>query len=589
MDVAKRSLAATLLVDLAAALAFFGVALFRFSAGIALPSFSLRWELCEAALLLFHWLPALHFLAFALALGSAPRKAEVIASILPAAVLSALFASAILLGGPAIEKSRASMEGASKRFNASLEESRAELQAGKLMEARKAFAVAASIDDGDPRVATLEKQLSGAELNAAQNMESVATPSPQAVAAQPEAATEYYRKALEYYGKRDFFSANWYASEAARIDPRLADAAKLAARAWKEAFAQGGDPDDRKRAAFYTRKLDAYSRLRAQDYLEAYRFFSVLSGENKADPDVKKYLEESRAGLESVAYFKDEATRALASTVYPRFFAAISPAKDPARAGEKPLLVLAAREAGFTPSAAFFTDVEFLDSSGSTAGSPGLRIRAEGAKLSGGRLFFISVERDRPSIRDLPAWDLPAGTAGPGSSLESPPLEAAPASVAFPLSPSDAFLVAASRTAPESLGVVQLFQAAGNLPRFGLDPAPLILELLRRLGLPFALLASAILGAFVGGRFRMPEGRPRPASWLALPLMAAVSALAFMAVDRVDGLISLFTTRLLPGLAALWASAGIRAAFLLIVIVLAATLGSGGAARPAGERGDDEA
>jgi hypothetical protein len=585
MDVAKRSLAATFLVDLAAALIFFGLALYRFSAGVALPSFSLRWELCEAALLLFRWLPALHFLAFALALGSAPRKAEVIASILPAAVLTAIFALAVLLGGPAIEKSRVSMEGASGRFNAALEESRAELQAGRIEEARKAFAVVASIDDDDPRVVDLEKKLSGAELKAAQSMESVATPSPKAVAAEPEAAAEYYRKALEYYGKRDFFSANWYASEAARIDPRLADAAKLAAKAWKEAFVQGSSPDDSKRAAFYARKLDAYGRLRARDYLEAYRLFSALSGEDKADPDVKKYLEESRAGLESVAYFKDEATAALASTVYPRFFAAISPAKDPASPGEKPLLVLAAREAGFTPSAAFFTDVEFLDSSGTTAGSPGLRIRAEGAKLSGGRLFFTSVERGRPSSRSLPAWNLPAGAAaGAGAS----PLESPPSSVAFPLSPSDAFLVAASRTAPESLGVVQLFQAAQALPRFGLDPAPLILELLKRLGLPFALLSSAILGAFLGGRFRMPEGRPRRGSWLALPLMAAVSALAFRALDQVDGLISLFTARLVPGLAALGASAGIRTAFLLFALILAATLGHEAPARPEGKRGDDE-
>lgn len=582
MDVAKRTLAATFLVDLVAVLAFFGSALYRFSADVAIPRFSLGWELCEAAILLFRWLPALHFLAFALALGSAPRKAEVITSILPAAILSALFASAILLGSPAIERSRASMEGASKRFNASLEESRVDLQAGRLEDARKAFAVVASIDGNDPRVVELERNLSGAELNAAQSMESVATPSPKATERpEPEAAGEYYQRALEYYGKRDFFSANWYASEAARIDPRLNAAAKLAASAWKEALAQGGSPDDAKRAAFYGRKLAAYGRLRAQDYLEAYSLFTALSAEAKNDPDVKKYLEESRAGLEDMAYFKDEATKALASTVYPRFFVVVSPAKNPASPGEKPLLVLAAREAGFTPSSAFFTDVEFLDSSGSTAGSPGLRIKAEGAKLLGGKLFFTSVDRERPSIQSRPAWDLPgAAPAGQGEP---------PSSVAFPLSPSDALLVAASRAAPQSLGVMDLFQAATISPRLGLDAFPLILELMARLGLPFALLSAAILGAFVGGRFRMPEGKPRKSSWLALPLMAAISALAFQATERVDGLISLFTAQRVPGLAALGASAGIRAAFLFVVIVLAATLGSGRAAPSEDERSGDEA
>jgi hypothetical protein len=581
MNVAKRTIAATFLVDLVAALAFFCLALYRFSADVAIPRFSLGWELCEATILLFRWLPALHFLAFALALGSAPRKAEVIGSILPAAILSALFASAILLGSPAIEKNRAFIEGASKRFNASLEESRAGLQAGKLEDARKAFAVVASIDEDDPRVVELERNLSGAELNAAQSMGSVATPSPKPTERpEPEAAAEYYQRALEYYGKRDFFSANWYASEAARIDPRLGAATKLAASAWKEALARGGSPDDAKRAAFYGRKLDAYGRLRAQDYLEAYTLFTALSGEDKNDPDVKKYLEESRAGLENMAYFKDEATASLATTAYPRFFAVVSPEKNPASPGEKPLLVLAAREAGFTTSAAFFTDVEFLDSSGSTAGSPGLRIKAEGAKLLGGKLFFISVDRERPSIQSRPAWDL-AGAASAG--LGDPP-----SSVSFPFSPSNALLIAASRAAPTSLGVMELFQAATISPRMGLDASPLILELLARIGLPFALLSAAILGAFVGGRFRMPQGKPRKASWLALPLMAAVSALAFQAIERVDGLISLFTLRRVPGLAALGASAGIRAAFLFIVIVLAATLGGGGAAPSTGERSDNE-
>lgn len=572
MAVSKRCVLATVAIDLVAGLGFFGLSLYRFSAGLAIPRLSLSWELCEAALLLFSWLPALHFLSFSLALGSSPREEEVMGAILPAAFLSALLACALLLGNPALERRKTGIERASARFNASLAESRAALQEGRLIEARKAFAVVASIDSADDRVAELEESLSGAELRASQSLAPVAAPAPKPTEKiGPETASEYYEKALDYYGKRDFFSAQWYASEAARIDPRLTDASLLATRAWKEGLSRGGSPQDEKRAAFYARKLDAYGRLRAGDFLEAYRLFSILAAEDKSDPELRNYLAESRAGLERVAFFKDEETKALAGNAYYRFFAVLKPAKSPSSPGEAPLLVLAAREAAFTSSAAFFSDVEFLDGSGSTAGYPGLRIRAEGAKLSGGKLLFVSVDRERPSLRELPAWNLPAASAA-----QAEP----PSSVDLPLSPSDAFLIAAARSAPQSLGVLQLFQAATIAPRFGLDPSALVLELLRRLGVPFALLSASILGAFVGGRFRMASGQPRGISWLSLPLMAGVSALAYRAAEQVDGLLSLFASRVASGLASLGVSAGIRTAFLFVVIVLAASLGK--APRPDG-------
>jgi hypothetical protein len=101
---------------------------------------------------------------------------------------------------------------------------------------------------------------------------------------------------------------------------------------------------------------------------------------------------------------------------------------------------------------------------------------------------------------------------------------------------------------------------------------PFMAELLKRLGLPFALFGAAALGTLLGIRFRPTGGKPSKAGWLALPVMVVTAGFVFLAMDAADGLLSAWVLRMLPGPLSLAASAGLRAVILAILVIIAASL-----------------
>ena len=573
MNPGKRVVAASLLAALLAFAALFALALARFSANLVIPSQAFRWELAEALLGLIRWLPALQFLALAAAIGSSSGGAERLLgkSILPAAVLAVLLSAAALVAGPSLEAGRSGALAVSARFGRALDAARTALANGDPARAREAYTVLEAIDRKDLRVEELLEELRGAELKAERAAKAAAE------AAEPKSAPapakkdsgggrENYLKALDFYAKGDFFSAHWYASQAAFLDPSIAEARRLAAKSWEALSARGGGAEDEKRTVFFARKLDAYGLLRARDFVAAYREFSKLEKEAPKDPDVLRYLAESREELEKSAFFKEEGDKAAARRAYARFFAVLPSSDGVTR-------ILAAREASFAPVAAYFSEFEYLESPG--PGGAELRLRSPYAKLTEGRVLLVAVEREAPERVYRPALGGEAETASAdGTKAEGRAAGGAkaPTWIELPFEPEAAFRIAAAREAPAALPALDAIQAAGEAERYGLDPAPLYLELQKRLGLPFAILTASTLGALIGLRFRY-RGKKLPASsWLALPLMAATSAAGYLLVERVDLSIAALSVRLAPGAASLGVSAGIRAAFLLGAVLLAAGL-----------------
>lgn len=568
MSAGRRVVAASLAATALGFALFFALALSRYSANIAIPSQALRWELAEALLGLFRWLPALQFLALAAAIGSSSGGADKLLgkSILPAAVLAVLLSAAALVAGPSLEASRSGARAVGARFGRALDAARTALGNGDPARAREAYAVLEGIDRKDPRVEELLEELRGAELRAERAASAAAE------AAAPKAAPapakkdsgggrENYLKALDFYAKGDYFSSHWYASQAAFLDPSIAEARRLAAKSWEALSSRGGGAEDKERAAFFSRKLEAYGLLRARDFVAAYREFSRLERESPKDPDVLRYLAESREELEKSAFFKEEADRAAARRSYARFFAVLPSADGVMR-------IVAAREAAFTPEAAYFSEFEYLEQPG--RGAAALRLRSPYAKLTEGRALLVAVEREAPERVYRPAL---GGKAEAGSAeTEKGEAAKAPTWIELPFEPEAAFRIAAAREDPAALPALDAIEAAGEAERYGLDPAPLYLELQRRLGLPFAILTASTLGALIGLRFRYRGKRLPRASWLALPLMAAVSAAGYLLVERVDLSISALSVRLAPGAASLGVSAGLRAAFLLGAVLLAAGL-----------------
>jgi hypothetical protein len=550
----RRIFFVALLIDLVAFLGFFVAAVLRYSANDIVPALSLKWELATALRGFFAWLPGLQFLGLAVALGSSKGKAEelVQSAILPTVILSAFLAAFALIAGPMVESGLSSFKAESASFASSLDALRSGIQSGELAKARAELGVCQAIAPNDPRLADAAAQLSAAEAKAKRDAAPL-RPLEVPQAKDPAAAKDYYLKALDFSQKGDYFSANWYASTAVRLDPSYTDARRLAATSWEKMHERGSDPGDKDRAAFYGRKLEGYSLLRSGDVVGAYRVFRELADQKHGDdPDVRRYLAESLAQTEKSAFFKDEADDALAASLVPDVFFRVPEERKGAAAG--PLRMIAAKDAAWSEGTLYFREFEYLE-----AGESGLRelVRSPYAKLSEGKLLLVCVERDRPANVYGPTW-----SAGPLSG---------PANVMdLSLSTESSYRALVARSRPATLSVLEAWRAASGAAAFGIDSGPILAELLSRTAVPFALFTSSALGALVGGRFRR-RGGDFPAGLYALvPVMAAALVPVFLLAWRIDSLISAWALKMAPGLSSIALAAGIRTAVLFLAVILMA-------------------
>jgi hypothetical protein len=559
-----RIFGVAILIDAMVFAVFFGYAVVTYTANRIVPAFALKWEAVEALRNFFRALAGLQFLVLAVALGSNSKgKAEdlVQGAILPIVVLSALLAALALIGGPQVEVSRSAILSASSTFTASLDAVRVGLETGDLERARAEFGVCQAISRKDVRLEELEKKLTGAETNAIKK--SVPLPAqelPQP--ADPVATKDYYLKALKFAEKGDYFSANFYASLAARLDPSYSDARRLAATSWEELHKRGADPADKARAEFYTRKLEGYALLRSGDPVGAYRVFKGLADAKHADdPDVRRYLAESLVETEKAAFFKDEINVVLSSSLVPDIFFRVPEAKAAegavaAKGSQKagPLRMIVAKDAEWSGGALYFREFEYFETSG---GGPRALVRSPYAKLTDGKILLVCVERDRPSTVFKPTWSV-GPSSGPASLVE------------LPIAPEGAYRALAARVDPSSLSLVEAWKAVGGAKEFGIDPRPIIDDLLARSALPFAIFTAAALGALAGGRFRRRGGAFPKGLYALVPFMAAALLPLFLLAARIDGLISVWSAKIVPGLSSLLLAAGIRTIVLFLAVLLMA-------------------
>jgi hypothetical protein len=554
----RRIFGVAILIDIIAFACFLGYAMAIYSANRIVPAFALKWESVEALHGFLGALAGLQFLGLAMALGSSKGKAEelVQGAIVPAVILSAFLAAGALMAGPQVEATRSGIRWASATFSSSLDAARAGLESGDLERSRAELGVCQAISRQDPRVGELESRLSAAELKV--KRASLPQQAPELVQPkEPVAAKDFYLKALTFAEKGDYFSANWYASTAARLDPSYTDARRLAATSWEELHSRGTDPTDRERAAFYSRKLEGYGLLRSGDPVGAYRVFKELADAKHADdPDVRRYLAESLTETEKAAFFKDEVDGAISYFPVPDILFRVPSASGAGRGFGKAmhLDMIAAKDAAWSAGALYFREFEYLEAGG---GTPRALVRSPYAKLTDGKILLVCVERDRPSNVYKPSWSV-GPVSGPASLLE------------LPLVPENAYRALASRVDPSTLSLVDEWKAVGDAKSYGIDSGPIVDDLLARSALPFAVFTAAALGALAGGRFRR-RGAGFPKGLYALaPFMAAALVPVFLISSRIDVLISDWSARIAPGLSSLLLAAGIRTMVLFLAVLLMA-------------------
>ncbi|HTX73429.1 MAG TPA: hypothetical protein VMC79_11435 [Rectinemataceae bacterium] len=551
MSSPRRLIGTVLLVDVLSLAVFFAAAVYGYSANEVVPGFAFRWELAGALLSFFRWLPALQFLAVAIALGTSEGESRelIAASIIPAAILSALLAAGALAAQPAVQAGRAAMLRASEQFGASMAEAKVALGSGDLAKAEGAIATAREISPTDRRLDELSAALSAARARAG-----LAPPAPPGGTLPPPAdasgARAYYLKALSLSQKGQLMEAHELAAAAAKMDPTYVDAQRLAAQTWEKLKAASVDQADKDRAALFARKVEGYSLLESNDAIGAYRIFSELAEKHGADPDVRRYLAQSLSAVRAAAFFKAEVDEAFAGYILGPVFLRV-----PDRSGL--LRIVAAKDVAWAADAAYFRDIEYLEAS--TDGEGVLRAQAMSAygKLTGGKLFLTCVDKQHPATSYVPTWKV-----GPPNGIGSV--------VELALTPDTVYRATASMLAPDSLSIPAAWKAASESPLYGVDTQLLIFDLLRRSALPFAVFTAAALGVFAGVRFRKRKGEFSRGYYVLVPLMAVALVPVSVLTERADRLIAAWSSHVLPGLGALGVAAGIRALVLFLAILVMA-------------------
>ena len=553
MNPTRRVALSLLGADLALFAFFFAVALLAHSGNIVVLSLALPWELAWAGVQTIHWFPAAHLFASILAVSSLPGETEslVVKVAAPAVVVSALIAAAALVFGPVCESTLDSTLASSGRFTDYLEKARLDLDAGRLVQSRTDLEVLNSIAAKDLRIAELERRLTGLEGKAARGVEAAKEPSPN-----PASASAALRRARSFYANGDWYNAHWQATLALRLDPGLIEAKRLAALAWEEiSRVTGSTPKDEAEAAFFSEKFRGYGLLRSGDYIGAWRIYAALAKDHGSDPEVRRYLRESLAGIDRTAFYRDEADSAFANASVPRFFLRFRDASGSER-------VIAALDSGFTDGAAFFKDLEYLQLK---ADGSALVIRAPWAKVAGGRLYLVAALRSTPgSALRAEAVSIPPGS----SDAEGKRVEA-PASLELGIDAGDLAMIAEAKGDPSSLSLPNAVKILSKTSHWGLAPEPMIADILYRLGIPFASFGTAIVGLLLGLRFRptAPENR-RGFSLFSVPFIAALVVGAWRLIDRLDLISSLWASRAMPAPDALWLSSGMRALFIVAGVIL---------------------
>ena len=158
-----------------------------------------------------------------------------------------------------------------REFKARAEQAR---KAGDWVEARDELALYLAIDKGNKPMTALKLE---AEEEAARRKPTPAKPVPAREPPTDVDAAAYVGKARYYFDREDWFSAHYYASQAAAFDPKRTDAPRLAALAWQKIACGELRAKDDKAAAVFREKRDAYLLLQKDSVAAYYRFVELSS------------------------------------------------------------------------------------------------------------------------------------------------------------------------------------------------------------------------------------------------------------------------------------------------------------------------
>jgi hypothetical protein len=488
----------------------FGIALFSIGSSHVLFRFALVWELVSGIINMSAWIPAILLVASALAFETSEERngftSSAAAILIPALVLSALVSVFYLLLLPHFETKKSLYEGASQLFNDSLRQANTAMSHGNLAEAERLLKICQGIDLREERYIQLNNEVKSALIRASlAEIEQAHLSTEQSFDSAWDSANALYLEALQAQSEGRLFDAHYLARKSLGYYERRPEVRRLVEETWQQLQRLGLTMEEVGQRHFYERKLEGYSYFQEGDFLNAYRIYHELSQDNSGDMDVKEYFELSLQGLSGVAFFLEEDQRAFShSDRYDFTMQLLLPDGSVSR--------IQAERAAVSDDAVYFRNISYTLTDVNTY-SYAIELTAPYARLYGNVLLLRAVDRENPAIAWTPNYRSITGLekSDPGFALVLP-FEQGEASRVF-------FLTGKV----EDISLIMLSTAFHDVMRFGLDPVPLLVELSRRVSIPFLILILILFGAALGIRFKPLEPPGTIAIYLSAPFLVAFS------------------------------------------------------------------
>ena len=330
-------------------------------------------------------------------------------------------------------------------------------------------------------------------------------------------AQSLVEKARDAMQKQDWLAAHYYAQAAVALDPRRVDALAIVSRAEDELAHLTQDQKNARTANLYKKKSEALARLESGDSLGAYYAFLAMSSESPNDPDITRYLDDSRGAVRRAAFFLDDAVK---FEMLPGTQGILFLNRNDADAAEA---VAVGKMVELPGGEVYFYDIEAVryDASGNVA----WHFTAPYGRRDGDSILMNAVDSRDSATRFQPVYLQGGRPAAERNVLRMLPTV------------EELRSLSSSRTALAGIGIADMWRLRSRLGAYGLARQSLGVEMTMRLVMPFAFLILSIFCTAMGWALRMRTGGRPPAVGILLmpflPVTLALLSLLYLHAHRI--------------------------------------------------------
>jgi hypothetical protein len=366
------------------------------------------------------------------------------------------------------------------------------------------------------------------------------------------------------FAVENFYDAHWYATLAARLAPigsiEVANANRLAARAWDRIGSLEPNAREKEMQALFRQKQSGYQAMVSGDWVQAYYIFLDLIEKTPDDPDTKRFLAESEKGVKASSFFIDEINLFLGENLTHAVFSL--PVKI--RGAEPGRAVFRFASLSTASDCAYGADLEMLSFDSQSRpyaqlNAPFVKVLPFAADNQPKSLMLMrALDRQDQSRRFESEWSI-EGAARRGD-----------AQIILDISFDDFLVLSRVRRGLPNMPMAELFSASKKFGATGYMAETFQAEILSRLGNVLFFMPVAIIALIIGWRCRT-KNRAR---YMFVPMLA-VLPLVFNWVTRLyQGIFSNVGIWLILGIGFTWALTVFivaqAAIFAISLVILAA-------------------